>query len=67
MKKLEEMLRKKLKTENRKIDKANARLGIEKDEKEIKKIKLQIMRLDGKCEAYIEVLKMIIAPQPVEE
>ena len=55
----ERAIRNKIKTENRKIDKANARLRIEKDEKEIKKIKLQIMRLDGKCEAYIEVLKMI--------
>ena len=64
---LEETIRKKLKIENMKIDKANTRLGIEKRPEEIQNIKLQIMRLSGKCEAYIEILKIIIAPQPVEE
>lgn len=64
---LEEIIRKKLRLENRKIDKANARLAIEKNQDKIDEIKTTIARLDGKCEAYIEVLKMIIAPQPVGE
>lgn len=64
---LEEILRKKMRMLSRKINRENAKLSIEKRDKEIVKIKTNIAELNGKFEAYLDVLKIIIAPQPVEE